>query len=493
MQPEIVDALPHAVVAIGPDDAVVWCNRAFRVAFALGDSPLSGARLFSLCDWYFDDPEVHEALSAVRDGLPEAGCTLSRNGGRVYEVAVRALEGAGDGAALLVFSDISEQVRSDAAGSRSRAQLEIVNAIIRAATSCMTTTAILEAVLERTLALLGFDAGAVYLVGEDPAVAHLRVAQGFYELVYAGAPTIRLDCPPHDALADGGTCYRETYLDIAHEEGELGVFSAASIPISADGRVIGLLAIVSSSFYRFSPLEREVLEAIGAELGAVVRRGELEAALAREHRAAELYLDVITHDLGNLQTAALANAEALEEALSPEERPRLGQIRETLRRGLSVVRNIGTLRRLRDDAGSLVPTRLVTAVEAARADAGSMAVEVAGDGIVLADPLLVEVFANLFGNSNKFGATTVRVVVEEAGDRIVVRVEDDGPGIPEKEKARVFSRYVTGPTPGSGSGLGLSIVAALMDRYGGAADVRDRVPGRHGAGAAFILSFRRPT
>ncbi len=493
MQPEFVDALPHSVIAIGPEDAIIWCNRAFRVAFALGDGPLAGVRLFSLRDWYFDAPEVHEALAAVREGLPEAVCALSRDGGPVHEVAVRALPSAGDGAALLAFTDISERIRAETDRSRCQAQLEIVNEIIRASTSRMTTAAILEAVLERTLALLGFDAGAVYLVGTDPALAHLRASQGLCDLIYAGAPTLRLDGPPLDALLAGRPCYCETYLDVAHEEGELGVFSAASVPVSADGRTIGLLAVASSNFYRFSPLERDVLEAIGIELGAAVRRGELESAVVSEHRAAELYLDVITHDLGNLQTAALAYTEALAETLASAEHPGLVPLRETLRRGLSVVRSIGTLRRLRGDAGALAPIRLKTAVEGALADAGGMAVEIAGDGVVLADPLLVEVFANLFGNSRKFGATRTRVVVEEAADWVVVRVEDDGPGIPDEEKGRVFLRYTTSSTPGSGSGLGLSIVSALMERYGGTVEVRDRVPGRYAEGSAFTLRFRRPS
>ena len=489
MEPEIVDALPHPVVAIGRDARVLWCNRAFRVAFLLGDQPLDGVRLFTLRDWFFDAPELHQALAAVREGRPEATCTLSRNGGTVHEVTVRGLPSVGNDAALLTFTDVSGQSCAEADRGRCRAQLEIVNEVIRASTSRLTTDEILAAVLERTVALLGFDAGAVYLVGEEPAVAHLRAAHGLCELVYAGSPTLRLEAPPLDGILEGRACYTETYLDVEHDDGELGVFSAATVPVLADGRTIGLLAVASTSFYRFSPLEREVLEAIGAEIGAAVRRGELEAALVREHRAAELYLDVITHDLGNLQTAALAYAE---EFSAGECNKAAAPLLETLRRGLSIVRRIGTLRRIGGTARPLEPTRLASTVEFARVEAGGTDVRLDGDGLVLADELLPEVFANLLGNSRKFGATRVLVRVRELPEWTEVRVEDNGPGIPDAEKGRVFSRYQAGSHPGSGSGLGLTLVTLLMERYGGCVVLEDRVTGRPSEGAAFVLKFRRP-
>ncbi len=489
MEPEIVDALPHPVVAIDRDARVLWANRAFRVAFLLGDQPLEGVRLFTVRDWFFDAPELHQAIAAVGEGLPEASCILSRSGGTVHEVTVRGLGPDGGGAVLLTFTDISGHAGAEADRGRCHAQLAIVNEVIRASTSRLTTDEILAAVLERTVALLGFDAGAVYLVGEEPTVAHLRAAHGLCELVYAGSLTLRLEAPPLDALLEGRACYTETYLDVEHDEGELGVFSAATVPVLADGRTIGLLAIASTSFYRFSPLEREVLEAIGAEIGAAVRRGELEEALVQEHRAAELYLDVITHDLGNLQTAALACAEEL---ASGRREPLAASLCETLRRGLSIVRRIGTLRRLGGPVRLLEPTRLGSAVDSARVEAGETVVQVDGDGLVLADELLPEVFANLLGNSRKFGATRVQVRVRELPEWTEVRVEDDGPGIPDPEKEHVFSRYQAGSLPGSGSGLGLTLVSLLMERYRGSVAVEDRVPGNQEEGVAFVLRFRRP-
>jgi two-component system sensor histidine kinase TctE len=82
--------------------------------------------------------------------------------------------------------------------------------------------------------------------------------------------------------------------------------------------------------------------------------------------------------------------------------------------------------------------------------------------IIFADPFLVrELLSNLVGNAveyaNDRGKITVRCGVCAA--QAFLEVEDEGPGIPERERAKVFQRlYRIEGTPGNGSGLGLAIV-----------------------------------
>ncbi|PWC57342.1 histidine kinase [Azospirillum sp. TSH7] len=88
------------------------------------------------------------------------------------------------------------------------------------------------------------------------------------------------------------------------------------------------------------------------------------------------------------------------------------------------------------------------------------------------NPVLVgELLGNLLDNAIRYnrpgGTVTVRV-----GAGPVLEVEDDGPGIPEAERERVFERFYRldrpGEPPRTGSGLGLAIVRALADRLGAA-------------------------
>jgi two-component system sensor histidine kinase TctE len=72
---------------------------------------------------------------------------------------------------------------------------------------------------------------------------------------------------------------------------------------------------------------------------------------------------------------------------------------------------------------------------------------------------------------------TVRVVDHPAGP--IAEIEDEGPGIPEAERVKVFERFHRIPRAGSpeGSGLGLAIVQTLADRIGAAVTLNDRPSG----------------
>ena len=86
-------------------------------------------------------------------------------------------------------------------------------------------------------------------------------------------------------------------------------------------------------------------------------------------------------------------------------------------------------------------------------------------------------------------ATAVQLSAELAGDRLLLRVRDDGVGIPLAAQATVFERFRRGSTGRgqTGSGLGLAIVAAIARAHGGEARV-ESVPG---AGSTFILDLPR--
>jgi len=92
---------------------------------------------------------------------------------------------------------------------------------------------------------------------------------------------------------------------------------------------------------------------------------------------------------------------------------------------------------------------------------------------LLADDVrLRQVLTNLLGNALKFTARgAVRLVVEAAGERLIFRVEDTGPGIAAHEQQRLFERYAqVDPSEGrriGGVGLGLSISKKLVELMGG--------------------------
>ena len=95
-----------------------------------------------------------------------------------------------------------------------------------------------------------------------------------------------------------------------------------------------------------------------------------------------------------------------------------------------------------------------------------------GAGRVSGDPAaLSQVVRNLVDNAARHARSEVAVTVTEGPDLVELTVEDDGPGIPETERERVFERFVrldeARDRDAGGSGLGLAIVQEIVAVHGG--------------------------
>jgi two-component system OmpR family sensor kinase len=138
------------------------------------------------------------------------------------------------------------------------------------------------------------------------------------------------------------------------------------------------------------------------------------------------------------------------------------------------------LERFSVDLGTVVRD----AVEAARAvdHQRRISLEVSGEVRVSGDAArLRQVFDNLLRNAviHTPAGTPVHVSVRRDGQRAVITVADEGPGLAVDQSARLFDRFYRGSEArtGEGTGLGLSIVSALAAAHGGRALV-ESAPGR---------------
>jgi signal transduction histidine kinase len=137
----------------------------------------------------------------------------------------------------------------------------------------------------------------------------------------------------------------------------------------------------------------------------------------------------------------------------------------------------------RDDAPSRLPVdldELVLAQARQLARTTSLKVDishVSGGQVAGLDSDLGRLVANLASNAARYAATTVSFTVHQFADTVELLVDDDGPGVPTSDRERVFERFSTlddaRTAARSGSGLGLSIVAAIADAHGGTARVTD--------------------
>ncbi|MFF3269666.1 ATP-binding protein [Streptomyces chrestomyceticus] len=103
--------------------------------------------------------------------------------------------------------------------------------------------------------------------------------------------------------------------------------------------------------------------------------------------------------------------------------------------------------------------------------------ELAGVEVAGSRSQLGRVLGNLLDNAQRHAAGAVRAGVVRDGRWAVLRVEDDGPGVPPEERERIFERFVRLDDARSrddgGAGLGLAIARDVAERHGGTLTVRD--------------------
>lgn len=102
--------------------------------------------------------------------------------------------------------------------------------------------------------------------------------------------------------------------------------------------------------------------------------------------------------------------------------------------------------------------------------------ELAGGEVAGSRSQLARVLGNLLDNAQRHAVASVRVAVVREGEWAVLRVEDDGPGVPESERERIFERFVrlddARARDDGGAGLGLAIARDVAVRHGGSLGVR---------------------
>jgi PAS domain S-box-containing protein len=207
---------------------------------------------------------------------------------------------------------------------------------------------------------------------------------------------------------------------------------------------------------------------------------------------ADLYLDIMTHDLNNLNTASLNNAALLAGTSGDYGRRIATNLVRALEKGNEIIQNVSALRRIHDQLPAKIPVHLSEIIKKEIAHFPDARIRYGGeDAVVLADEMLPVVFSNLIGNSIKHGGegAEVWITVRDNGADVQVSVEDSGAGIPGPLRPYLFERFQRGDTKVGGKGLGLYICRMLVERYGGWIWVDDRVPQHPAQGAAIRFTL----
>jgi len=258
---------------------------------------------------------------------------------------------------------------------------------------------------------------------------------------------------------------------------------------------------------------RPALPAVGNdEVGVLTREfGRMTARVqtmmteiehSRQLAAVGEFASDISHEIRNPLTAIKLNLQKVERAATqrqmPEELVRAVELSlrgvERLDRVVRGVLRLGRGRSVERNPVSLTEA-LDAALDSARPELERRAITVARttggpDAVVAGDRALLEgVFVNLVTNAADAmphgGTLSVALEADDATGWARVRIEDDGPGVAEADRARIFSPFHT--TKPDGTGLGLSLAQRTVEELNGRILVTTR---RDGAtGAAFVVEL----
>ena len=499
----VVESLSEGIWVVDQDACTSFVNP--RMAEMLGYAPeeMTGRPFHS-----FIPPScsatIQDRLTRRRDGIREQyECEFIRKeGDRITALLIASpfMDDSGEfRGSIAGVMDITERKRAEEEIRIRSEQLMVLNRIISVSATSLSLAEHLEESLEKTVELMGFHVGIVYMLDADRKRALLQYQRGVPPSCMPRNRVVKIHHWPFNFIfVAGQPRYIERHPDLNSIEAgilrELDVSALACIPLIAEAVVVGAVYAGSRTKESFSREERTLLETIGKEIGSGILKGMLHKRLEAANREANLYLDIMTHDIRNTENVSGLYAGLLIEMLEGEAALYARKIESSVRRSKEILGNVSTIRRIHHESPDLSPVDLDVVVKEEVAAFPDVAIEVEGmSRQVWADDLLPEVFTNLIRNAVKLGGPGIEIAIrveDYDGESVLVSVEDTGPGIPDPLKGSILHLFERGWIEGCGDGLGLFIVRTLVERYGGTLRVEDRVEGRPDLGAAFRFTLR---
>jgi two-component system sensor histidine kinase KdpD len=284
------------------------------------------------------------------------------------------------------------------------------------------------------------------------------------------------------------------------------------VPLGDQPRSVGVLAVLAQNPRRvLLPEQSHLLETFAGQIALALERARLAEVAEASSVAAErealrnTLLASISHDLRTpLAVMAGAGSTLAEHGaqLDAATRTQLAHSIETKAREMSeLVSNVLDLVRFESGQVALrgdwqtVDDLVGSALGACRERLAPRSVELHLSPdlppVWVDATLIVQVFANLFDNIAKYTPPTTRVTVaalaDSDGESVRVTVDDDGPGLPAGDPARMFAKFQRGSDEGAvvGVGLGLAICQAIVRAHGGSIEAEQRP----GGGARFVFTL----
>jgi K+-sensing histidine kinase KdpD len=382
---------------------------------------------------------------------------------------------------------------------RRNRHLSAMNEIITSASTSATLDEILSTAGKRIREITGSGLVMVYLADGEGKRGQLRYHDPIPADVVGRLGVISLAEEPFRRVLSGGV---PAFLRGEESPfGDLsppGIRSLVLIPLPAGSEAPGLIVAGREEARPLQEDEMAMLASVSRAVGSAVKKALLQEELGEANTKANLYLDIMSHDINNVNTVSLGYAQLLAELVNDKGKQMLAKMEGAIMQSIEIIRNVTTIRTIQERSQANRSLDLDPVIRSELEHHPDITIHYDGTSAsVCANSLISEVFRNLIGNSAKFGGKGIELFirVQDEGEQVTVSVEDNGPGIPDELKPLVFNRFQRGKSRKSGKGLGLYICRMIIEGYGGRIWAADRVEGEPGKGAAirFTLLKRSPS
>lgn len=376
---------------------------------------------------------------------------------------------------------------------------------------------VFEVIFKQGFDVLGVKAGAVGLLDEEKKNIILQRIDFYAEDVQKewGSFPLSSNTPMAEAIRSGEAIFIETLKELKSRYPHLmnifassGVHSFVSLPLFAGGEIMGSIMLNFGEDRNFDEAERNFLLALARQCSQSLHRTQLFAAAREAVKIRDEFLSIASHELRTPLTPLKLQLQSLSRqvkkgniAAIPTE-----QIMKTVE---SSDRQVNRLTSLIDDlldvsrisSGKLSLNRepfdlagMIDEVVAQfthhfKETNSQILIEAENNIVASLDKVRIEqVFINLLTNAAKYApGKPIHVSLKEIDNKAILSVQDEGQGIADADRKRIFERFerVRDRDNIGGLGLGLYISRQIIEAHGGTIWVESE-PGK---GAKFVVKI----
>ena len=400
-------------------------------------------------------------------------------------------------------------------------QLRFLHRVARMATTAGTWEELLETVVDETRDALRATVSSLYLLDRDSENLTLVATNGLdrfqigrAQVPFGGGVTGRV-AATREPLVIPDVSRDDRFLWVRGIDQKRFIASMLSVPLVWNDRIVGVLNVQTEQTRDFTASDVAHLRAIADLLAGIVEKGRIQKEA--EARATELkaidearaeLIAMVTHELRTPLAVVRAYTELLAEEPPLEGRESRDAERRDRRAGWyrSTMDQVARMDRLVDSILASVRVDSEPPADLLPTDVGGVVSEAATElapllarhrlelksGIrlfALTDPSrLRQILEHLVENAVKYAPpdTTIRLDWQMADGSVRIGVADEGPGIPEEWRERIFEPYARRDThTARGSGIGLYAARRLADSVG----ARLWCEPAKGHGARFVIAL----